>query len=279
MKRSTQIITYLLMGVLAVWLLAPLVWILMMSFKTPMDVMAVPPKLIFKPTAENYLALFGLSKGGLVSAEAFLSYFKNSLILSVSSVLVSLVLALPAAYALARLRFGAKEPLAFTYLSFRFLPEITIILPLYVIFQRLNLYNTYLGLILVYQLISLPLMIWMMRSYFEEIPMAIEHAARTDGYSWFGAFFRLIFPLAAPGIAATVILAFIFCWNNFIFGLMLGGHSTQPVTVGLLSFMGTNQVQWGLMAAATMVTIVPEMILALLVQRYMIRGLTFGAVK
>jgi multiple sugar transport system permease protein len=186
---------------------------------------------------------------------------------------------LPAAYALARLRFGAKEPLAFTYLSFRFLPEITIILPLYVIYQRLQLYNTYIGLILVYQLISLPLMIWMMRSYFEEIPMAIEQAARTDGYSWFGAFFRLIFPLAAPGIAATVILAFIFCWNNFIFGLMLGGHSTQPVTVGLLSFMGTNQVQWGLMAAATIVTIVPEMILALLVQRYMIRGLTFGAVK
>jgi multiple sugar transport system permease protein len=279
MKRSNQILIYLLLGVLALWLLAPLVWILMMSFKTPMDVMAVPPKLIFKPTAENYLALFGLSKGGLVSAEAFFSYFKNSLILSVSSVLVSLVLALPAAYALARLRFGAKEPLAFTYLSFRFLPEITIILPLYVIYQRLQLYNTYIGLILVYQLISLPLMIWMMRSYFEEIPMAIEQAARTDGYSWFGAFFRLIFPLAAPGIAATVILAFIFCWNNFIFGLMLGGHSTQPVTVGLLSFMGTNQVQWGLMAAATIVTIVPEMILALLVQRYMIRGLTFGAVK
>jgi multiple sugar transport system permease protein len=279
MKRSNQIIIYLLLGVLALWLLAPLVWILMMSFKTPMDVISVPPKLIFKPTGENYLALFGLSKGGLVSAEAFFSYFKNSLILSVSSVLVSLLLALPAAYALARLRFGAKEPLAFTYLSFRFLPEITIILPLYVIYQRLQLYNTYIGLILVYQLISLPLMIWMMRSYFEEIPMAIEQAARTDGYSWFGAFFRLIFPLAAPGIAATVILAFIFCWNNFIFGLMLGGHSTQPVTVGLLSFMGTNQVQWGLMAAATMVTIVPEMILALLVQRYMIRGLTFGAVK
>lgn len=279
MKRSNQILIYLLMGVLAVWLLAPLVWILMMSFKTPMDVMAVPPKFIFKPTAENYLALFGLSKGGLVSAEAFFSYFKNSFILSVSSVLVSLVLALPAAYALARLRFGAKEPLAFTYLSFRFLPEITIILPLYVIYQRLQLYNTYIGLILVYQLISLPLMIWMMRSYFEEIPMAIEQAARTDGYSWFGAFFRLVFPLAAPGIAATVVLAFIFCWNNFIFGLMLGGVSTQPVTVGLLSFMGTNQVQWGLMAAATIVTIVPEMILALLVQRYMIRGLTFGAVK
>jgi multiple sugar transport system permease protein len=279
MKRRDLVITYLLMALLAVFLMGPLVWILLMSFKSSADVIAVPPKLIFTPTLENYLALFGLSRGGLVTAGAFLSYFKNSLILSVGSVLISLVLALPAAYALARLRFAAKESLAFTYLSFRFVPEITIILPLYVVFQQLKLYNTYTGLILVYQLISLPLMIWMMRSYFEEIPMAIEQAARTDGYSWAGAFFRLILPLVAPGIAATLILAFIFCWNNFVFGLMLGGTSTQPVTVGLLSFMGTNEVQWGLMAAATVIAIVPEMIMALAVQRYMIRGLTFGAVK
>jgi multiple sugar transport system permease protein len=279
MKRRDLIITYLLMALVAVFLMGPLIWILLMSFKSPADVVSVPPKLVFSPTLENYLALFGLSRGGLVTAGAFLSYFKNSLILSVGSVMISLVLALPAAYALARLRFAAKESLAFTYLSFRFVPEITIILPLYVVFQQLKLYNTFTGLILVYQLISLPLMIWMMRSYFEEIPMAIEQAAHTDGYSRVGAFLRLLLPLAAPGIAATLILAFIFCWNNFVFGLMLGGTSTQPVTVGLLSFMGTNEVQWGLMAAATVIAIVPEMIMALAVQRYMIRGLTFGAVK
>jgi len=279
MKSSSRIITYLLMLLLAVFLLGPLVWILLMSFKNPADVVSVPPKLFFQPTLQNYLALFGLSRGGLVTAGSFFSYFKNSLILSVGSVLISLVLGMPAAYAIARLRFAAKESLAFTYLSFRFVPEITIILPLYVVFQQLRLYNTYIGLILVYQLISLPLMIWMMRSYFEEIPLAIEQAARTDGYSWAGAFFRLVLPLAAPGIAATLILAFIFCWNNFVFGLMLGGTRTQPITVGLLSFMGTNEVQWGLMAAATVIAIVPELVLALAVQRYMIRGLTFGAVK
>jgi len=279
MKPSSRIITYLLMVLLAVFLLGPLVWILLMSFKNPGDVIAVPPKLFFKPTLDNYLALFGFSRGGLVTAGSFFSYFKNSLILSVGSVLLSLVLGMPAAYAIARLRFAAKESLAFTYLSFRFVPEITIILPLYVVFQQLRLYNTYTGLILVYQLISLPLIIWMMRSYFEEIPLAIEQAARTDGYSWGGAFFRLVLPLAAPGIAATLILAFIFCWNNFIFGLMLGGTTTQPITVGLLSFMGTNEVQWGLMAAATVIAIVPELVMALAVQRYMIRGLTFGAVK
>ncbi len=279
-REANTILTYFFMVLLAIFILAPLLWVLTMSFKTRADVISVPPKLIFKPTLDNYKALFGIGEqAGLVTASAFQSYFKNSLILSLGSVVLSFLLGLPAAYAIARLRFKAKETLAFTYLSFRFVPEITVILPLYVIYQRLNLYNTYLGLILIYQLISLPLLIWMMRSYFEEIPIAVEQAARTDGYSWFGGFFKLVLPLAAPGVAATLVLAFIFCWNNFILGLMLGGKSTQPVTVGLLSFMGTNEVQWGLMAAAAMVAIVPEMILALLVQRYIVRGLTFGAVK
>ncbi len=278
-KRSNQLLIYLGMLALAAFILAPVIWIVMMSFKSSIDVVSVPPKFIFTPTLDNYLALFGLGKVGLLTGSAFLSYFKNSLILSLGSVILSLILGLPAAYAIARLRFAAKESLAFTFLSFRFVPEITIILPLYVVYQKLHLYNTFIGLILVYQLISLPLMIWMMRSYFEEIPIAIEQAARTDGYSWASAFFRLVLPLVAPGMAATLVLSFIFCWNNFVFGLMLGGHSTQPVTVGLLSFMGTNEVQWGLMAAATVIAIVPEMAMALAVQRYMIRGLTFGAVK
>jgi multiple sugar transport system permease protein len=148
-----------------------------------------------------------------------------------------------------------------------------------VLYQKLHLYNTYIGLILIYQLIAIPLMVWMMRSYFEEIPIAIEQAAHTDGYSWAGSFFRLVLPLAAPGVAATLVLCFIFCWNNFIMGLMLGGIDTQPVTVGLLSFMGTSEIQWGSMAAATVVAIIPEILLVLAVQKYMIRGLTFGAVK
>jgi multiple sugar transport system permease protein len=278
-KKSKLILVYLGMLVLAIYILAPVAWIVMMSFKSKIDVISVPPKFIFTPTLDNYLALFGLGKVGLLTGTTFLSFFRNSMILALGSVLLSMVLGLPAAYAIARLRFKAKESLAFTYLSFRFVPEITIILPLYVLYQQLHLYNTYIGLIVVYQLISLPLIIWMMRSYLEEIPVAIEQAARTDGYSWLHAVVRLVLPLAAPGMAATLVLAFIFCWNNFVFGLMLGGTDTQPVTVGLLSFMGTNEVQWGLMAAATVIAIIPEMALALSVQRYMVRGLTFGAVK
>lgn len=277
--KGKLLLVYLGMLLLGIYILAPVAWIVMMSFKSKIDVVSVPPKFFFTPTLDNYLALFGLGKVGLLTGSTFLSFFKNSLILALGSVLLSIVLGMPAAYAFARLRFKAKESLAFTYLSFRFVPEITIILPLYVIYQKLNLYNTYIGLILVYQLISLPFIIWMMRSYFEEIPVAIEQAARTDGYSWGRTFFRMVLPLAAPGVAASLVLAFIFCWNNFIFGLMLGGTNTQPVTVGLLSFMGTNEVQWGLMAAATVIAVIPLMVLALSVQRYMVRGLTLGAVK
>lgn len=278
-KGKNKLLIYVGMTVLGIYLMAPIIWIVMMSFKNKLDVVSMPPKIFFTPTLENYKALFGLGEGGLVTGTTFLSYFKNSLILSVGAVMLALVLGMPAAYAIARLRFKMKESLAFTFLSFRFLPEITIILPLYILFQKLNLYNTFIGLILIYQLIAIPLMVWMMRSYFEEIPIAIEQAARTDGYSWAGSFFRLVLPLAAPGVAATLVLCFIFCWNNFIMGLMLGGIDTQPVTVGLLSFMGTSEIQWGAMAAATVIAILPELVLVIAVQKYMIRGLTFGAVK
>jgi multiple sugar transport system permease protein len=278
-NRRSTVGRYVLMLILAMYILAPILWIVMMSFKNKADVISVPPKFIFTPTLDNYRALFSGGGEGQMAGSTFLSYFKNSLIIAAGAVGLSVLIGLPAAYALARFRFKMRETLAFTYLSFRFVPEITIILPLYVIYQKLGLYNTYFGLILVYQLITLPLIVWMMRSYFEEIPVAIEQAAHTDGYSWFGAFTKLVLPLAAPGVAASVVLAFIFSWNNFVFGLMLGGQSTQPVTVGLMSFMAYNEVLWGQMAAATVVTILPEIILALLVQPYMIRGLTFGAVK
>lgn len=279
-KSLGKFLVFLGVMILLVYIISPFIWIVMMSFKTKADIIAVPPKFIFKPTLENYKSLLGISdQASMITASTFFSFFKNSLILSVGSVLLSVLLGLPAAYAIARLEFEGKESRAYRFLAFRFLPEVTIILPLYVLYQKLHLYNTYLGLILVYQFISIPLMVWMMRSYFEEIPMAIEQAAHTEGYSWSQAFFRIVMPLAAPGMAATVVLCFIFCWNNFSMGLMLGGVDTQPVTVGLLSFMGSTEVAWGLMTAATVITIVPELILALAVQKYMIRGLTFGAVK
>jgi multiple sugar transport system permease protein len=239
------------------------------------------PKFIFSPTLQNYKAiLFGLKAAGTeTSRPDFILFFKNSLIITSGAVLVSLLVGVPAAYALARFKFRLKEDIAFTFLSFRFAPEIAVIIPIFVIYRSLSLYNTYLGMILVYQLITLPLIIWIMRGYFEDIPESIEQAARLDGYSWFSIFRKISLPLVKPGLASTAILSFIFAWNNFIFGLVLGAKETFPVTVGTLGFISYESVLWGQMAAASMVTILPEIIIAFFIQKYLVRGLSLGAVR
>ena len=159
----------------------------------------------------------------------------NSVILSVLAVSVSLLVGVPAAYALARFKFRGKESLAFTFLSFRFAPEFAVIIPLSIIYRRLGIYNTYGGIVWVYQLITLPLLIWVLRGYFEEISPEIEQAAMTDGYSWWQVFIRILLPLVRPGLAASALLAFVFAWNNFVFPLVLGGSEVQTVTVSALS--------------------------------------------
>lgn len=254
----------------AIFTLFPLFWVALMAFKTNVDIIAVPPKFFFTPTLDNFREVLGQGD--------FLNYYRNTFIIAAGAVALTLVVGTPAAYVLARYDFKFKEDLAFTFLSFRFAPELAVIIPLFVIFQRLNLYDSYLGLILIYQAITLPLLIWLMRGYFEDVPKDIEQAAKVDGAGFWEIFTRIAIPLVLPGIAAAAVLAFIFSWNSMVFGLVLGGRETYPVTIGLLGYMGYQNVDWGPMAAATMVTIVPEFILASFVLRSLVRGLTFGAV-
>src|SRR5450756_43340 len=209
----------------------------------------------------------------------FPKFFMNSVILSVGAVLLSLLVGVPAAYALARFRFKGKESLAFTFLSFRFAPEFAVIIPLSIIYRKLGLYNTYFGIIWVFQLITLPLLIWVLRGYFEEISPEIEQAAQTDGYPWWQVFIRILLPLVRPGLAASALLAFVFAWNNFVYPLVLGGSDVQTVTVSALSFLSSEQAYYNRMAAACVIASIPEIALALSIQRYLIRGLSFGAVK
>jgi multiple sugar transport system permease protein len=269
------------LGAYFTFAIAPIIWILFMSLKNSTDVIASPPKFLFEPTLENYKAItVGLEQYAIETLKPdFPQYFSNTLIIATITVIVSLLLGTLAAYALARFSFRFKEDIAFTFLSFRFAPELMIILPLYIIFQNLNLTDTFLGMIMAYQLITLPFLIWVLRGFFEEIPVEMEQAARVDGYSWWGVFRRISLPLVKPGIAAVVILSFIFAWNNFIFALILGGQNTQPITLGILGFIGYEQVLWGQMAAATIICVIPVLILAFFVQKYIVRGLTFGAVK
>lgn len=266
----------------------PFLWTLLMSLKSPADVVAVPPRFLFKPTLENYQAVLGVFQassnvGGSLFFKSpdFPAYFAHTLIISVAATVASLILGVPAAYGLARVRRWRllRDNLLFTILSFRFLPELSVLIPLFIFFQNVGLYDTYLGMVWVYQLIGLPLVILVLRSYFIDIPVEVEEAVQVDGGTWVDAFLRVAVPLAVPAIAAAAMLVFIYCWNNFIFAIVLGGPTTTPVTVAALNYVVTEQVALGDLAAASILAGMPAILLAVVAQRYLVRGLTLGAVR
>lgn len=274
---------YVVLSAYFVVTLIPFAWTFLTSLKKPTDVIAAPLQITFTPTLENYQAvLFNIysSESALAKVRADIPHaFMNSLIIAGGATLLALILGNFAAFALARFRLPEREYYAFFFLAFRFCPVFVFIIPTFLIYQQLKLYNTHIGLILIYQLVAVPLIVWVMRSFYESIPGEIFESAAVDGASRMDILRRVALPLAAPGIATTAILAFIACWNNFTFPLLLGARETQTVTLATITFIGYEEVAWGMMTAAAMVTIVPELVLALLVQRYIVRGLTYGAVK
>jgi len=279
--RLGRVVRGTLLTIVGLFFLFPIVWVFLMSFQTNATILRIPPSLLFSPTLDNYVALISgrlETQAGTLEI-AFMNNLLNSVILSVSSVALSLVLGIPAAYAFARFRFRLGENIAFTLLSFRFAPPLLVLLPLLLYFRTIGLDNTYIGLIWVYQLITLPLILWIVRGYFEDISEDIEYAYRVDGNGWFKTFIRIAVPLARPGIAAATLLAFIFAWNNFIFALILASADKQPVTVGALAFVTASGIQYGQIAAALVLSVIPTLLLALYAQRYLVEGLSLGAVK
>lgn len=267
--------------IVVLFFMFPIFWIFLMSLQTNETILRVPPSINFEPTLSNYKALItGKLETSAASLEInFLQNLWNSIFLSVASVTVALLLGVPAAYAFARHKFKGSEDIAFTLLSFRFAPPLLVLLPLSLYFQKMGLADTYLGLIWVYQLICLPLILWIVRGYFEDISPDIEYAYRVAGHSWFSTFRKIALPLAGPGIAAAGLLAFIFAWNNFIFALVLASADKQPVTVGALAFITASGIQYGQIAAAIVMSIAPTLALALYAQKYLVEGLSLGAVK
>lgn len=261
--------------------LFPVLWVFSLAFKTRPEILSWPPTFVFKPTMENFRSLFSGLTGGTVGSSTvyFLRNFANSLIISFGSVIISIIVGVPATYAIARFTFRGKEDLAFTILSFRFAPELIVIIPVYIFFQRLGLLDTYTGLIWVYQLITLPMIVWILRGYIEDVSPELEEACRLDGYGRFRTFWRIVLPLIRPGIAASGLLAFIYAWNNFVFAVLLGGSRTAPVTVGAMQFISADALRYGDMAAAIVLAAVPALALALYAQKHLIRGLSLGAVK
>ena len=256
-----------LAGLLLFFLLT-LGWMVLSSFKSNVQVTAYPPLWVFTPTLQNYVDVF--------TKNPFFSYMLNSTIIAMTAVGIGLVCGLPAAYSMARHRQAA---LGFLVLSARILPGIAFLVPLFVIYRQLGLINTHVGIILTHIIVVLPMIVWIMAGFFEDIPRDLEEAALIDGCSRVATFARIVLPLSLPGIVAATILSFIASWNNFIFVLILGGKDTITLPMAVYSFVSFEDVNWGgLTAAATIIT-VPILALSLVVQRFLVGGLTMGAIK
>ncbi len=256
------------LAVLLVFFLFPLVWMVLSSLKTNVQVTEFPPLWLFWPTWQNYADVF--------TKNPFYSYMLNSTIIALAAVGVGLVVGLPAAYTMARYR---QTSLGVLFLSMRILPSIALLVPLFVIYRSLGLINSLGGIVIAHLIIVVPLIVWIMAGFFEDIPKELEEAALIDGCTRAGTFVRIILPLSKPGIVAATILSFIASWNNFIFVLILGGRDTITLPMAVYGFVSFEDVNWGgLNAAATVIT-VPILVLSLVVQRYLAGGLTMGAVK
>lgn len=285
-RRALELVlVYAAVAVVLLVVLIPYGWMVSGSFKTTLELQSAdvtrpglePTWIPRSPTLENYL--------NVNNTVPMLRYFKNSLIISTGTMVVSTFLALLAAFALSRFQFPGKGPYVVSVLATQVLPGILFLIPYFAMFLwvdrtwGIRLQNTYHGMIFTYTSFSLPFAIVMLRSYIDSIPREIDEQARIDGCSHLGVLFRMVLPLSAPSIAAVGIYAFIMAWNELLFASVLTGTDTRTVAVGLLEYITTQQARWGGMMAASVVVSIPVMILFTLIQRQIVEGLVAGATK
>ena len=271
-RRGRTIALYAVAGVLlSVWAF-PVLWALLTSFKTERDVLAYPPVVVFTPTLANYReVLFG--------ASSILPNLWSSLVVSGLTTLLSVLIATPAAYALARLRYPGKRTSGFYVLATQMLPPVGLIVPYYLALQKIGALDSYAGMVLIYLTFSLPFAIWLMVSYFEDVPFEMEEAALLDRAGRWRAFWHVVLPQVRGGLAVTTIFVFLNAWNEFLFAVVLGGNRVRPVTVAMFNFISVEQTQWARLAAGAMVAMAPVILIGLFAQRHIVKGLTVGAVK
>lgn len=256
--------------VFVLWLAVPLVLVLLQSVKPKLFMFTSPPTFIFTPTAEHFRDALQQDIG---------QYMGNSLIVAAFSTAVCLILGSMCAYALSRLKLPGHNVWAVLILVTRMVPAGTLMIPLYVIMRTMGLLNSHLAIILTHATLNLPFTIWLMRSFFDDLPDALEQAAMIDGCSRLRAFFVIALPLTAPGLVATGILTTIYSWNELMFSLILSDASTRTLPVWISGFISQVSINWGGSSAATVIACVPVFIAGIAVQKYLVRGLTMGAIK
>jgi multiple sugar transport system permease protein len=255
-------------AVVALVTLFPYIWMVLAAFKTNVQISDSSQALVFTPTMDNFR--------NVLETNNFVPYILNSIYIAVGSTLVSLLLGVPAAWAIARFRLGANNGVV---LLARVVPAILLLVPWYYVFSRMGLVGGYSVLILSHMFVGLPLVTWIMTGFFKSLPAELDEAGQIDGLTEFGCFLRISLPLAVPGMATAAILSIVFSWNNFLFSLILANERTMTLPVALFQFMAYASVDWGgLMAAATVMT-APIIIFSLFAQKYVVGGLTAGATK
>lgn len=250
----------------------PIFWSVLNSFKSEKDVLAYPPKLFFEPSWAAYReVLFG--------AQSILPNLWSSTVISVGTTVLTMVLAIPAAYALARLKLPGRRMAGFYILLTQMLPPVGIIIPYFLLLRNIGWMDTYHGIIIIYLSFSLPFAIWLMVSYFEDIPFEMEEAAAVDGASRLTTLRRIILPQAKGGIAVTVVFVFLNAWNEFLFAVVLSGNTVRPVTIAMFNFVSVEQTLWAQLAAVSVIAMLPVVLLGIVAQSHIVKGLTVGAVK
>ncbi|MFY9512255.1 MAG: carbohydrate ABC transporter permease [Rubrivivax sp.] len=251
-------------------MLLPFLWLLQMSFKPTALILEFPPRLLFTPTLEHYTSLW---KDGFPEA------FVNSLVTSSVSTLLALLFGVPAAYALSRWSGRGRFGLGLGILLTRMAPPIAFTIPFFLAYRWLGLQDTRTGLILIYMTFNLPLVIWMMQPFFDAVPRSLEEAALMDGAGFPTVFAEIVMPMATAGIAATAILCFLYAWNDFFFALILTRTDARTAPVAVVNFMNYEGWEWGKIAAGGSLVMAPVLLFSMLVRKYLVSGLTAGAVK
>jgi multiple sugar transport system permease protein len=278
-RRTLKAARFLLILLLLLLYLSPLYWMISTSFKHQPEIFRLPPTLVpLDFTLDNYAAILS---GTMASAIPFLVYLRNSLVVALGTVFLTLGLASPAAYAFSRVPFHGKRRLIYFVLVSQMLPVVLILIPLYRMLQGVRLLSTYPGLILPYLMLTLPFSIWMLKGYYDSIPRELDEAAKVDGCTKLQAMVRVILPNVKPGLTATAIITFIMAWDEFIIALtIMDKNDMRTLPVGMIqSFVGEFSIKWGEMMAASVVTAIPVVLLFIFLSRYLIGGLIAGAVK
>jgi len=265
-------VKYTLFALMILTWVFPVLWVIITSFKTRTDIFTLPPKIFFNPTVEHYFEAF------IRTSDIAFGTF-NSVVIATVTTFLTLIVAVPAGYAFARVTFKFRSQLSFFALISQMAPPIGLIIPYFFILSRTRMLDSYTGLIAIHMTLTVPFSIWLMITYFQDLPISLEESAAIDGASPFTTFFRVVLPTAWGGVAVTAIFAFIESWNEFLYAVILTGSKTKTVPVAIFSFLTTEESLWGPFTATGVTIMAPVIFVALFAQRQMIKGMTLGATK